>query len=237
MKKSIFLSVALCGAVLTGLTSCGGTTPNAKLNSAVDSVSYAIGVSTGAQFKESLAQTPGEPLNVENVIAGFTMAIQGDSGKINASEAMVIIEKYFSTMSQREAKMNKEAGDKFIAEKSKEDSVIKTESGLLYKVVKAGNGPKPAAENRVKVNYKGTLIDGTEFDSTEKHGGEPAEVVVGRMIPGWVEGLQLMNVGSKYIFYIPSELGYGEQAVSRELKGNSALVFEVELVDIVKESK
>lgn len=236
MKKSIFLSMALCGAVVVGLTSCGST-PTAKLSNQVDSVSYAIGVSAGSEFKMNMEHTPGEPLNVDDLIAGFATAIKGDSAKISPDAAMGIIQSYFMGLNQKEAKANKEAGDKFLAEKEKEEGVVKTESGLLYKVVKEGAGPKPTAESQVKVNYKGTLIDGTEFDSTEKHGGEPATFTVGDMIPGWIEGLQLMNVGSKYIFYIPANLAYGEQARGSVLKANSTLVFEVELLDIVKDKK
>ncbi|MGL5730149.1 MAG: FKBP-type peptidyl-prolyl cis-trans isomerase, partial [Bacteroidales bacterium] len=124
---------------------------------------------------------------------------------------------------------NKAAGDKFLAENKTKEGVQTTASGLQYKVVTKGNGKAPAATDRVKVNYKGTLIDGTEFDS-----GNDVVFGVNQVIPGWTEALQLMPVGSKYILYIPSDIAYGDRQMGDKITPNSTLVFEVELVGIEK---
>ena len=127
---------------------------------------------------------------------------------------------------------NKEAGDKFLAENGKKAGMVTTASGLQYEIIKAGNGPKPLDSDMVKVHYAGTLLDGKEFDSSYKR-NEPASFGVGQVIKGWTEGLQLMPVGSKYKFYIPYNLGYGAQGAP-DIPPFSTLVFEVELLEIVK---
>ncbi len=127
---------------------------------------------------------------------------------------------------------NKKAGEKFLKENARNKSVYTTPSGLQYKIVTQGKGPKPKPENVVKVHYTGTLIDGKKFDSSVDR-GEPIEFPVGQVIPGWIEGLQLMPVGSKYIFYIPSNLAYGDRPTG-DIPPGSTLIFEVELLDIVK---
>ena len=115
----------------------------------------------------------------------------------------------------------------------KREGVVTTESGLQYEVITEGKGPKPTAEDIVKCHYHGTLIDGTVFDSSVER-GEPAEFPLNAVIKGWTEGLQLMPIGSKFIFYIPSDLAYGEASPSPLIKPNSTLIFEVELLDIRK---
>ena len=128
--------------------------------------------------------------------------------------------------------------EKFLADNGKKPDVKTTASGLQYQVVSEGTGPKPKATDVVKVKYKGTTLDGKEFDSTEAHGGEPAVLPLDRVIPGWSEGIHLMPVGSKYKFWIPSNLGYGEQVPpGAPFPPNATLVFEVELLDIVKAPK
>ena len=126
------------------------------------------------------------------------------------------------------AEKNLAAGEKFLAENAKKEGVKTTSSGLQYKVVKEGTGPQPKAGDTVTVDYRGTLIDGTEFDSSYKR-GHPATFPVNGVIPGWTEALQLMKVGSKYQLFIPSKLAYGERAAGPELPANSTLIFEVEL--------
>jgi len=127
---------------------------------------------------------------------------------------------------------NKVAGQNFLAENAKKEGVITTASGLQYEVIKKGNGPLPKDTDKVKVHYHGTLVDGTVFDSSVDR-GQPAEFGVTQVIKGWVEGLQLMPVGSKYKFYIPQELAYGSQSQG-QIKPFSTLIFEVELLEIVK---
>lgn len=216
-------------------TSCGPKT-NVSLKSDVDSVSYAIGVSTGLGYKENLKTLPGAEANVDALIAGFVQAIKGDSTKMNMEEAREYMQKYFVEASAKEANKTKEEGEKFLADNKTKSGVITTESGLQYQVITEGTGAKPTAEDHVKVHYTGTLLDGTKFDSSIDR-GEPAEFPVSQVIKGWTEGLQLMPVGSKYIFWIPSDLAYGDRGAGQMIKPNSTLKFEVELLEIVNNDK
>ena len=234
MKK---VSVIVAAAVVSGMffTSCGPKT-NVSLKSDVDSVSYAIGVSTGLGYKENLKTLPGAEANVDALIAGFVQAIKGDSTKMNMEEAREYMQKYFVEASAKEANKTKEEGEKFLADNKTKSGVITTESGLQYQVITEGTGAKPTAEDHVKVHYTGTLLDGTKFDSSIDR-GEPAEFPVSQVIKGWTEGLQLMPVGSKYIFWIPSDLAYGDRGAGQMIKPNSTLKFEVELLEIVNNDK
>ena len=202
----------------------------------MDSVSYAIGVSTGLGYKENLKTLPGAEANVDALIAGFVQAIKGDSTKMNMEEAREYMQKYFVEASAKEANKTKEEGEKFLADNKTKSGVITTESGLQYQVITEGTGAKPTAEDHVKVHYTGTLLDGTKFDSSIDR-GEPAEFPVSQVIKGWTEGLQLMPVGSKYIFWIPSDLAYGDRGAGQMIKPNSTLKFEVELLEIVNNDK
>lgn len=167
---------------------------------------------------------------------GMINGIAGSDTGMTADEAR----DYFNgTMEALQAKKmeaqyndNKVAGQNFLAENAKKEGVITTASGLQYEVIKKGNGPLPKDTDKVKVHYHGTLVDGTVFDSSVDR-GQPAEFGVTQVIKGWVEGLQLMPVGSKYKFYIPQELAYGSQSQG-QIKPFSTLIFEVELLEIVK---
>lgn len=236
MKKVSVLVATAIVAMGAMFTSCGGSHPSASLKTAVDSASYAIGVSTGAGYKESLKTLPGEEANVDDLIAGFIQAIKGDSAalKMTPEEAQRYLQTYLVEAQNREAQENKEAGEKFLAENKTKQGVMTTESGLQYRVITEGTGAKPTETDKVKVHYTGTLLDGTKFDSSLDR-GEPAEFGVNQVIKGWTEGLQIMPVGSKYIFWIPSELAYGKRGAGRDIKPNSVLKFEVELLEIVKD--
>jgi FKBP-type peptidyl-prolyl cis-trans isomerase len=134
---------------------------------------------------------------------------------------------------QQAATENKKKGDAYLAENKKQRGVVALPSGLQYKVLKEGKGAKPKATDTVSVNYRGTLTDGTEFDSSAKHGG-PVEFPVNQVIPGWTEAMQLMPVGAKWQLVIPPDLAYGMQGRGEHIGPNSTLVFEVELLDIKK---
>lgn len=236
MKKFSVLVAASIVAISASVTSCNSTHQNASLKTAIDSASYAIGVSTGAGYKDNLKTLPGGEANVDDLIAGFIQGIKGDTAamKMTPQAAQQYLQTYFVEAQAREAQKNKEEGEKFLADNKAKEGVITTESGLQYQVVTEGTGAKPTAADKVKVHYIGTLLDGTTFDSSVER-GEPAEFGVGQVIKGWTEGLQIMPVGSKYIFWIPAELAYGERGAGQDIKPNSALKFEVELLDIVKD--
>ncbi|MDO5571516.1 MAG: FKBP-type peptidyl-prolyl cis-trans isomerase [Bacteroidales bacterium] len=234
MKKIAILPIIAAGAI--ALTSCNsGSTPKATLKTTVDSVSYAIGINTGLGYKQNLESFPGEPANIDDMIAGFAEGLKGNPS-MTQEEAMNIIQTYFQNAEKIESEKNLAEGKKFLEENAKKEGVITTESGLQYKVDSLGTGATPKAEDVVKVHYTGTLLDGTKFDSSVDR-GEPATFGVNQVIPGWTEGLQLMPVGSKYTFYIPSELAYGERAAGQAIKPNSTLVFQVELISIEEPQK
>ena len=236
MKKiSVLVATVI---VAMGITSCGDSHKSASLKTAADSVSYAIGISTGAGYKENLKTLPGDPANVDDLIAGFIQAIKGDSSamKMTPQAAQAYVQTYFMEASARDAKKTKEEGEKFLAENKSKKDVFTTESGLQYQVVTEGTGDKPTATDKVKVHYTGTLLDGTKFDSSVDR-GEPMEFPVNGVIKGWTEVLQLMPVGSKYIVWIPSDLAYGERGSGQDIKPNSTLKFEIELLEIVKDKK
>ncbi len=175
-------------------------------------------------------------LNFEIVKQAVINGIKKSNTQMTVEQAQEYLNK--TMMARQEKAMlekhgaNKEAGDKFLAENGKKAGILTTASGLQYEIIKAGAGVKPAASDMVKVHYKGTLLDGKEFDSSYKR-NEPATFGVGQVIKGWTEGLQLMPVGSKYKFYIPYNLAYGAQGTP-DIPPFSTLVFEVELLEIVK---
>lgn len=172
-------------------------------------------------------------MNVSNYLNGFIDGTNEDTKIMDRAEAENVADRLFEEIRSENMELQygalRDAGVEFLANKAKEDGVVATGSGLLYKVIKQGKGKKPASNSQVKVKYKGSLIDGTVFDESS----EPITLSVGGVIAGWTEALQLMNEGSKWELYIPYELGYGERGAGEKIKPFSALVFEVELVSIL----
>jgi FKBP-type peptidyl-prolyl cis-trans isomerase FkpA/FKBP-type peptidyl-prolyl cis-trans isomerase FklB len=232
MKTINLLLVVAIAATGVSTTSCDSI-KSAKLHRDVDSVSYAIGVVNGFSFKQNLGNFPGDPINIDALIAGLAVGLKEDTSslKMTQEEAQTYIQTYFTQAQERDNAKSKEEAFKFLEENKTKTDVITTESGLQYQVITEGTGEKPTPTDQVKVHYTGSLLDGTVFDSST--GREPAVFGVSQVIPGWTEGLQIMPVGSKYIFWIPSELAYGERG-SGQIKPNSLLKFEVELLEIVK---
>jgi FKBP-type peptidyl-prolyl cis-trans isomerase FkpA len=244
MKRS-FTAVAVF-AVL-GLTACGEqtketTAPEApmELTTDVQRQSYALGSSMGSfalSRKEQLGQLD-MGFDDAALKQGFLDAI-ADKSILSMEEMQTIIRNSDAEVRAKQeaiatasAEENIAKGQAFLAENANKEGVVVTESGLQYEVLVEGTGTKPAATDTVKVHYKGTLLDGTEFDSSYKR-GEPATFPLNRVIKGWTEGVQLMSEGSKYKFFIPSELGYGARATGA-ITPNSTLIFEVELLDVVE---
>ena len=225
------LLVLVAGSIV--LASCNtSNSQQIKLVTMADSAAYAIGVDLGNNIKKNLPQAPGgKELNSQIILQAFATIMKGDSGLIPSAKANAITQGYFMKAQSMEGGKNKEAGQKYLADNGKRAGVTTTASGLQYEVIKTGTGPKPSAENTVKVHYHGTTIDGSVFDSSVDR-GEPVTFGLGQVIKGWTEALQLMPVGSKWKIYIPSELGYGEQAAGPKIKPNSVLIFEVELISI-----
>jgi len=234
MKNSILYLVAVLFMAATSSCQQGGPA-NVKLETPVDSVSYAIGILVGSNNNQQLKSVPGnEDMNIDALVAAFSSISKGEEIKIEEKDAQAIVQKFFTDASAREAQENLEAGNKFLEENGKREGVQTTEDGLQYEVITEGTGEKPVSTDRVRVHYHGTLIDGTVFDSSVDR-GEPIVFGVTQVIPGWTEALEMMPVGSKWKIYLPAELAYGERGAGADIGPNSALIFEVELLEIVKE--
>lgn len=232
--RTLFYATAL---VLTvGVAGCqnSGKKSEIKLTNNNDSVSYALGVLIGENNKQQMKSAPGvDQLNKEIILAGFEKAFSGDSVQIKPEKANAAIQAFFAKVSKGEGEKNLKEGEEFLATNKAKAGVVTLPSGLQYEIIKAGTGPKPKAEDQVKCHYTGTTIDGKVFDSSVQR-GEPAVFPVNRVIPGWTEALQLMPVGSKWKLFIPAALAYGERGAGQDIKPNSTLIFEVELLEIEK---
>lgn len=194
----------------------------------MDKLSYALGLSMGQNFKGSGV----DKLNADD-FADALRAVYGEgTPAMTYDEAKQVVQEYFTNLQAKAGEMNAKAGKEYLANNAKEEGVKVTESGLQYLVVKEGNGKKPGPNDVVTVHYTGRLIDGTMFDSSVER-GEPATFAVGQVIPGWVEGLQLMSEGSAYRLFIPSELAYGEHGTG-PIQPNSTLIFDVQLLKVGK---
>jgi FKBP-type peptidyl-prolyl cis-trans isomerase len=230
--KILFLLLAVTTVVAT--TSCqkAGLGKKMSLKTEVDSASYAIGVIIAQQNKMGLQQYPGgEQIDKEILAKSFQLFLGGDSAQMTPSEANEILGKYFEKMRVKVAQENLEAGNAFLEKNKAKSGVVTTPSGLQYEIIKEGTGPKPDSASTVKVHYHGTTIDGKVFDSSVDR-GEPVEFPVTRVIPGWTEALLMMPVGSKWKICLPANIAYGEQGAGANIAPNSALVFEVELLEI-----
>lgn len=198
-----------------------------------DKVSYCIGLTMGSSWKKQSLD-----VNPDMILKGLKEGL-GDAKPLLTEEevrqTLMDFQKEMTAKQQENAKIlgekNKKDGEAFLAENKKKEGVKVTASGLQYIIEKEGNGGKPVLTNTVVANYRGTLLDGTEFDSSYKR-GEPAEFPVDGLIKGWTEALQLMKTGSKYKLFIPSELAYGEQGAGDKIGPNATLIFELELIEV-----
>jgi FKBP-type peptidyl-prolyl cis-trans isomerase len=223
-KSSVLALSALAGLSLIGCDKPDLTTDAGKY-------SYSIGRQiTSNQIEQGIEIDP------KAFCAGVKDGAAKKESRITdqeMSDARRAIGEKIREKMMAEAEKNTKEGQDYLEQNKKKDGVKVTASGLQYREVRAGKGKKPTAKDMVKVHYKGTLINGKEFDSSYKR-GEPAEFALAGVIPGWTEGLQLMNEGSVYEFVIPSELAYGQRGQRPDIEPNSTLVFEVELLEIKK---
>jgi FKBP-type peptidyl-prolyl cis-trans isomerase len=198
-----------------------------------DKTAYALGVAVGKSF-----QAQGVDADPNLIAQGLKDAFTGGKLLITDDEFRSLMTAFQNSMNEKQTAVkaaqadgNKKAGEAFLAENSKKDGVVTLPSGLQYKIITAGTGAKPTDADTVTCQYRGTLLDGTEFDSTYKN-GQPAIIEVGRVIPGFKEALKLMPVGSKFQFFIPADQAYGERGAGNVIGPNAALIFEVELMSI-----
>jgi len=202
----------------------------------MDKLSYALGLGIGQQLVQMGAAAD---MNIDDFAQSIKDVITGNELKVSHREAQQIVQDYFA---KQEAKMNaeraekgkaaREEGEKYLAENAKKENVVTLPSGLQYQVLREGNGKKPTAKDSVKCHYEGFLIDGTVFDSSVQR-GEPAVFGLQQVIAGWTEGLQLMQEGAKYRFFIPYRLAYGEGGAGQMIPPYAALIFDVELIEVV----
>ena len=202
------------------------------LTNGVDSMSYALGLNVGADFGKNIKAIPGGKSNVDLLIKGFATAMKGDSALMTSEFATEFFKNYITAEQTKDADAKKGDGEKFLVANKTKEGVQTTATGLQYQVLVAKDGPKPQATDSVKVHYVGTLVDGTKFDSSIDR-GEPITFPLNQVIPGWTEGVQLMSIGSKYKFFVPYNLGYGEKGAGNgAIPGFATLIFEVELLEI-----
>ena len=195
----------------------------------MDKLSYAWGLAMGQQLRGMGVKD----LNVEDYAAAVKAVFEGTESAIPFEEAQTLINEYHQNLEEEMTKAAREAGEKFLEENKKNEGVKVTASGLQYVVEKEGEGAQPTATDEVTVHYTGKLLNGQVFDSSVQR-GEPATFPLNRVIPGWTEGVQLMKEGAKYTFFIPSDLAYGPQGIPNAIPPHSTLIFEVELIKVIK---
>lgn len=219
------------GVLATALIFAGNALA-VELETEAQKLGYVFGMEIGGQLKQG-----GAEVDIDTLAAALKASYNGEELALTPEEATNIRNEYIAARraeaeaaQQNQAAANAAEGDKFLLENAQKEGVVVTDSGLQYQVMTMGDGPKPAATDTVTVHYRGTLLDGTEFDSSYSRNQE-ATFGLNQVIPGWTEGLQLMPVGSKYKFFIPSNLAYGPNGPP-SIGPNATLVFEVELLGI-----
>lgn len=193
----------------------------------MDKASYALGINIGKQIK----QLCGKELNVDDFVLAMKDVLTGTPSRVDLKEADKLLGDYLTKLSAKRVEENKAVGEKFLVENSKKEGVVTLPSGLQYQVLREGNGKQPNATDKVECHYEGFLVDGTVFDSSYKR-GETVTFSLNGVIAGWTEGLQLMQEGAKYRFFIPYQLGYGEKGSGQSIPPYAALVFDVELIAV-----
>ncbi|GAB4344251.1 MAG: FKBP-type peptidyl-prolyl cis-trans isomerase [Desulfobulbaceae bacterium] len=227
------LIVCLLGLALVAGPAMAEEKKKTELTTDAQKLSYALGMDLGAYFK-----TLGEDLDLDVLYKGLVDSYKGNEPLLTKEETAQVQQEFARKQQEKQIKQtldmitkNNKAANDFLQENAKKEGVKTTESGLQYKVLTQGDGPRPKAEDTVKVHYRGTLLDGSEFDSSYSR-NEPAVFPLNQVIPGWTEAVQLMNVGSKYQLFLPPNLAYGDRGAPPVIEPGSMLIFEVELLGI-----
>jgi FKBP-type peptidyl-prolyl cis-trans isomerase FklB len=220
-------------AATTKQPPAAGSQTDSVLKTQKDKVSYAIGMNIGTTLHRQSVDIDPKVLQqgLEDAMAGGKTLLSEDEARATLTEFQADMRKKMQEKMQAAGEANKKEGAEFLAANKAKEGVVTLPSGLQYKILTAGTGPKPTASDSVVCNYRGTLIDGKEFDSSYKR-GQPATFPVSGVIKGWTEALQLMPVGSKWQLVVPSDLAYGERGQGQDIAPNATLIFEVELLSI-----
>jgi FKBP-type peptidyl-prolyl cis-trans isomerase FklB len=227
--------------ILTYLVGCApeeaSSAAELKLDTSKNRISYTIGVNIGQDFKSQ-----NMDIEPDALLMGLKDALSGKELQLTDEEMVQEVQNFQQEMQARlaaemeeQASKNKAEGESFLAENAKQEGVVVTESGLQYKILEPGEGEPPGPADLATVHYRGTLIDGTQFDSSYDR-GQPATFPVGAVIAGWTEALQLMKPGAKWQLFIPAELAYGERGAGQDIGPNATLLFDVELISVEKET-
>ena len=230
MKKLIWFVIPLLLTTYACDKGAVGGGASLPMSTLADSVSYAIGVQMGDNFKQSQEQYGAEYFKSDMMVNGINETLNG-TARIEAQDIRGLMMKFQNILMEKEGGANSEKGAKFLAENATKEGVKTTASGLQYIINEPGSGVGPTADDKVEVHYEGRLIDGTVFDSSIKR-GQPAQFGVTQVIPGWTEGLQLMKPGAKFTFFIPSDLGYGQRGSGQQIGPNETLIFDVEMLKV-----
>jgi len=243
MKKTVLFLAAACVLVSSADAQLFGkkkvvvpvvvaAAPVKILTNDVDSMSYALGMNVGSDFSKNLKGIPGGKSNIDLLIKGFVTSMKGDSTILKSAEATEYFKNFIAKAQVADQGKKKLEGQQFLASNMTKEGVKTTATGLQYQILTPAEGPKPKATDSVTVHYVGTLLDGKKFDSSIDR-GQPITFPLNQVIPGWTEGVQLMSIGSKYKFFVPYNLGYGEQGAGNgAIPGFATLIFEVELLAI-----
>ena len=237
MKRRLMASVGALGILLLLASVCAAAATKTELKDLKDRVSYSIGMNIGRDFKmQKLDINPDlVAQGIKDEMSGKVLMTQEDVKKALDEFKTQMRAKNEARMKELATK-NKKEGEAFLAKNKKEKGVVTLPDGLQYKIIKKGTGPSPTKDDTVTVNYRGTLVDGTEFDSSYKR-GEPATFPVKGVIPGWTEALPLMKEGAKWRLFIPASLAYGERGAGNVIGPNAVLVFDVELLKVHKKGE
>ena len=227
--------------ILTYLVGCApeeaSSAAELKLDTSKNRISYTIGVNIGQDFKAQDMDVDPDVLlmGLKDVLAGKELQLTDEEMVQEVQNFQQEMQAKMVAEMEEQATRNKAEGESFLAENAKQEGVVVTESGLQYKILEPGEGDAPGPADLATVHYRGTLIDGTQFDSSYDR-GQPATFPVGGVIPGWTEALQLMKPGAKWQLFIPAELAYGDRGAGQDIGPNATLLFDVELISVEKET-